>query len=325
MARTVPPTVTDHYSVPGIELPSRQDVEAALAPYVGERMPITDDRWQKVSGKIGRKESLRFIKRRVRQLVPGGGPARPQALVSEHYETHWARFPWPRTWDAPPDEQTFPGLWGDEGLLIRRYGIKRAHLLIVERMIASLRPQTALEVGFGNGINLFILSATFPDIAWSGIELTDAGLATARSVQHEPELPEVLRDFNPGQITSATAHKGLTLGLGDASALPFPDKSFDLVYTVQAIEQMQPIRDKVLREIRRVARKNAILVEPFAEANRGATRQHYMRSRGYLDLAIEELPAFGSIPSRSTPICRAASRSALPLLWLPSTRNHGRS
>jgi len=283
-------------SAPNLNLPSHAEVEAALAPYVTRRLPLTSPEWQAISGKVARKESKRRWMRRAKALLPGTGHARPQTLVSDHYETHWARFPWPRTWDPAPDEHTFPGTWGDEGLLIRRYGIKRAHLLVVERMIAALRPETALEVGCGNGINLLVLSSSFPGIAWTGVDLTNAGPDMARSVQAEPELPPVLRDFNPGTVESVTAHKALTVRQGDASALPFPDKSFDLIYTVLAIEQMQAVRDKVLKEIRRVARRHAILVEPFADANRSRTQQNYLRSRGYLDLAVDELPAFGLKP-----------------------------
>ena len=294
LPQSVPTTGTEAPSHGG--LPSRNEIEAAVAPYIAQRMPVGSPEWRRISGKVGRKENLRFIKHRLRNLVPGSGPARPQTLVSEHYETHWAQFPWPRTWDPAPGEPTFPATWDEEGLLIRRYGIKRAHLLAVQRMIARVAPSTALEVGFGNGINLFVLSASFPEIRWSGVELTEAGLSVARSVQQEPELPPVLREFNPGPVITTSGHHGLTLQQGDASALPFPDKSFDLVYTVLAIEQMQTIRDKVLREVRRVARKHAILVEPFAEANRTATRQHYLRSRGYLDLSIDELPSFGLEP-----------------------------
>ena len=277
-------------------LPTREEIEAAVAPYIVGRMPADDAAWSQATAKVRRRESLRFLKRQVSRWVPGMAQARPQSLVSDHYETHWARFPWPRTWDPATDEKPVPCTWDDEGLFIRRYGIKRAHLLVLQKMLAALKPESALEVGFGNGINLFVLSAAFPEISWNGVELTSAGLAMARSVQSEPELPKVLQDFNPGTVESSTAHKSLKIQQGDASALPFADNSFDVVYTVLALEQMQPIRDQALREIRRVARKYAIMVEPFAEANQSWTQRCYLRSRGYLDLSVDALPSFGLEP-----------------------------
>ncbi|HTG45313.1 MAG TPA: methyltransferase domain-containing protein, partial [Verrucomicrobiae bacterium] len=83
---------------------------------------------------------------------------------------------------------------------------------------------------------------------------------------------------------------------GDASKLPFRDQEFDLVFSFQALEQMQGIRDRAVSEMARAASKWVIATEPFAEFNQSAIQKHYMSARGYLDLSIDELPKFGLKP-----------------------------
>jgi ubiquinone/menaquinone biosynthesis C-methylase UbiE len=165
--------------------------------------------------------------------------------------------------------------------------------LLLSSLVDELKPQNALEVGCGNGLNLFVLSALHPATKWGGVELTESGVAVARAIQQEPELPKNLQDFAPGTLASVTAHREIQIQQGNVLALPFPDRSFDLVFTVLALEQMQAIGDQALSEIARVARRHAVFIEPFAEFNSTETRKHYLRHRGYLDLPVSELKRFG--------------------------------
>ena len=71
--------------------------------------------------------------------------------------------------------------------------------------------------------------------------------------------------MSPEPLLSRTAHQKITFMQGNAAELPFPDRSFDLVYTVHALEQMDEIAPKALSEIARVAKKRVIFIEPFRD------------------------------------------------------------
>jgi tRNA G46 methylase TrmB len=205
------------------KIPSRSEIESAVGPYVTKRMPVTSREWQEIFDRELRKEQKIHRKQKIRRWLPWSRHARPQALVSDHYETHWSELPWPRTKDPKPDEKGIVCLWGNEGLLVRRSGRKRAHHLLFSRLLRELNVKTALEVGAGNGINLLVLSTLFPEIEWTGVELTAAGVQVAKSIQSEAQLPTVLQEFANEPVRDAKAHRRVTLHQGDATRLPFAD------------------------------------------------------------------------------------------------------
>lgn len=280
----------------GFKLPTREEIDAAVRPFITRRMAVSSADWQEIYEREARKERKIHRKQQWRSILPWRKQARPQTLVSDHYETHWTEIPWPKTNDPSREEKGVVSIWDEEGILIRRYGRKRAHHLLFARLVRELKPRTALEVGCGNGINLLIMATLFPEIHWTGVELTEAGVQVGKSIQKERELPAVLREFSPEPIVDPTAHQRVTLRQGDASQLPFGEKEFDLVFSFQALEQMQSIRDKAVSEMARVTSRNVICTEPFAEWNRSEIQKHYMMARGYLNLSVEELPQFGLKP-----------------------------
>ena len=86
-------------------------------------------------------------------------------------------------------------------------------------------PSSALDLGTGTGQGAFAIARRFPDAQVVGVDLADAMLAEARR-KTPPELAERVRFEN-----------------GDASALPFPNASFDLV----AHANMIPFFDELAR------------------------------------------------------------------------------
>lgn len=274
--------------------PDQAQVAAVLEPFVAKRYPAESPEWRDISARVARRQRLHFWRKRFGLPRKSGG--RSQSEVLEEYSEKWPSRPWPRIRDPLPDERTVRAVWGREGLIIRLWGLQRAYLLLLSSVIEKLKPRSVLEVGAGNGINLFVLSALHSGIQWHGIELTEGGVAAAHAVQREPDLPQELRDFVPGPVASATAYRDIDFRQGNALALPFADGNFDLVFTVLALEQMQAIRDKALAEIARVTRRHAAFVEPFAEANTRPAQRHYLRHRGYLNLSVSELPKFGLDP-----------------------------
>jgi len=108
--------------------------------------------------------------------------------------------------------------------------------------------KTILEVGVGELTSIEAIYSEFgPDIDCYGIDLSFNrvfhGLSEFRN-RHE-KVPKIAK--------------------ADATKLPFPDNSFDLVYTRHTLEQMPLVYQKALDEIFRVAKNNVILFEPSFE------------------------------------------------------------
>ena len=74
------------------------------------------------------------------------------------------------------------------------------HQLVLARVLAWLAPSSALEVGSGYGLNLLLLSMQFPGVAFSGIELTEAGIAAAAAYAADVRTPATLSSFAVGPL-----------------------------------------------------------------------------------------------------------------------------
>lgn len=102
------------------------------------------------------------------------------------------------------------------------------------RDMYSLQPGTrVLDVGCAKGFLLYDLRAVVPGVAVAGLDISDYALDNSISS---------IRPF---------------LVRGTASALPFPDKSFDVVISINTIHNLQ--RDKcvtALHELERVSLKH---------------------------------------------------------------------
>ena len=101
------------------------------------------------------------------------------------------------------------------------------HLAPYEAALAAVdpAPSSALDLGTGTGQGAFAIARRFPEAEVVGVDLAEAMLAEARR-KTPAELAERVRFEN-----------------GDASALPFPDASFDLV----AHANMIPFFDELVR------------------------------------------------------------------------------
>jgi len=96
-------------------------------------------------------------------------------------------------------------------------------------------PHAVLELGFGQGFNLAYLAARFPEVRFSGIDLTPT---------------------HPGLARGRLDQLGLTnveLAEGDFHALPYADASFDLVFAIEAFCYARDLR-QALSEVARVLR-----------------------------------------------------------------------
>jgi ubiquinone/menaquinone biosynthesis C-methylase UbiE len=101
------------------------------------------------------------------------------------------------------------------------------HLAPYEVALAAVdpAPARALDLGTGTGQGAFAIARRFPGTEVVGVDLADAMLAEAR---HK----------TPAELAGRVAFEN-----GDASSLPFPDASFDLV----AHANMIPFFDELTR------------------------------------------------------------------------------
>ncbi len=103
------------------------------------------------------------------------------------------------------------------------------------------RGDRVLEVGFGNGKLIPPLLALQPDLAYTGIDISETMLAEAQA-------------FNRALVDA----KRIDLRLASVEALPFPDRAFDRAAIVNTIYFL-PSPGRALAELHRVLRPGGVL------------------------------------------------------------------
>ncbi len=105
-----------------------------------------------------------------------------------------------------------------------------------EQHFKLTKHSSILDVGCGKGFMLHDFARHIPGIHVKGIDISAYGIANA------------LEDMKP------------FLRVGNAKKLPFPDKSFDVVISINTIHNLPPEDCKQsLREIQRVARRGSFV------------------------------------------------------------------
>jgi Methyltransferase domain len=179
------------------------------------------------------------------------------------------------------------------------------HPLVRHRQISLLKPRRVLEVGFGRGLNLLCLSQAFPEVQFAGLELTKQGIAGTRALDANPLLPDALRQFRPFPIPAKRQGPRLDLRKGSAASMPFAHGEFDLVFSRQALEQMEASRPLVMLEMRRFCRGHAAVFEDFREWNTSGFRRRRNEAPHYFNCGLTDLAGMGfapAWPARSVPI-----------------------
>jgi SAM-dependent methyltransferase len=270
--------------------PHRNEISDTMAPYVVQRLSIQSEEWRtdrrKALGEWRRRLWLRRIQSLRFKLK------REQTMVREKYSSGWEE----KTWPSRSNGRISSYDWQSDGLKAHFWGIKRVHQRLIWRCVRALRPASVLEVGFGNGLNLLALSTAFPGVRWAGVELSPTGVARAKEAQRQTELPAEIASFCSWPNEAPQAYHAIDFREGDARQLPFDDCSFEMVFTLLALEQMEAIRDLAISEIARVSSRWLVMIEPFADFNRDPLRRTYSRAKGYLSLAISDLKRFGLTP-----------------------------
>jgi len=267
-------------------------IESAYMPFLldgrdGERA------WKSDYARRRRRALLRMVKR-----ILGLKQRDKQAIQSEYHKA-WSAGHGKYDVSTGPQKPA-AWRWRDRKLALDGLAAARLRAPLLAAVIDRLEPKKVLEVGCGNGINLFSLAGDFPDVEFTGIDLTPAGIDAAKSVQAEDKMPAALAGYIPLPNPDPTAFKRINFIQGSAAELPFADSEFDLVYTVLAVEQMERIRDQALAEIARVSRGHVLMLEPFRDTNRKGVRRLYAISRNYFRGSIHGLERFGLEPLWAT-------------------------
>jgi ubiquinone/menaquinone biosynthesis C-methylase UbiE len=271
------------------------EVWDTIKPFVTRIISLESDEWCTIEKKVRHKVRGALRERLIAFLRLADRPS-AQAEIDSRYSTRWSQDGF-SPFHFPSDKKGgTPFKFDGRGFRMYNSGYRRARLLYIMRLIEQLRPNSVLEVGFGEGLNLALLSARYPHIKFSGIELTAGGIGAAKGLQGESLLPDFLSRFSPLPLSDSAAHRRVDFRRGSAAEMPWPDGSFDLVFTSLALEQMEGIRHAALSEIARLCGKYTLLLEPFLEFNRSGLNRKYLWSKKYFRGAIRELHQFGISP-----------------------------
>jgi SAM-dependent methyltransferase len=264
-----------------------------MQPYL--RPPKDDDaRSWRAAAAVRR----RAIFGRLAMRVLSGG-RRDADAVRKEYGSAWAAGH--ARYQPDRREPKFsPWMWRDERLLFDAAGAQRFRTLLYAGVIERLRPKRVLEVGSGDGINLLVLAGAFPGVSFTGLELTENGLAAARRALSTPSTTLWLNTYSSLKQRDERAIERLRFVQGTATHLPFCDGAFDLVFTALAIEQMEQVRAEALREIARVTGGHLLTLEPFREVNAVGFRRLNVIGRDYFRGSINDLPTFHLMPEWAT-------------------------
>jgi ubiquinone/menaquinone biosynthesis C-methylase UbiE len=275
------PLMIDHDAIEEAYLPFLLDGEA------GKRA------WQSDYARRRRRALTRMIKRIL------GLKQRDRKAIQAEYHDAWSSGHAKYDVSAGPKKPA-AWKWNTRKLALDGLAAARLRAPLLAAVLDRLQPKKVLEVGCGNGINLLSLAGHFPDVEFTGIDLTPAGIEAAKKVQAGDALPARLAEYIPLEMADPQAFRRIAFIQGSAADLPFPDGEFDLVYTVLAVEQMERIRDQALAEIARVTRGHVLMLEPFRDANLKGVRRLYALSRNYFRGSIQGLERFGLEPVWAT-------------------------
>lgn len=144
---------------------------------------------------------------------------------------------------------------------LQRALIDRFHQKIVSEVVA-LSPQTFLDAGCGEGFVARRVVDAAPGISLTGCDVSEGALEIAANTNPEARF-----------VT------------GSVVALPFPDRSFDVVGCFEVLEHLPgDLPRQALSEMARVARRAVVLSVPheplFCLANAARGKNLDMRPRG---------------------------------------------
>ncbi len=135
-----------------------------------------------------------------------------------------------------------PSGWAGRWITVLMNVMNRALYRRVERELIALRPDSVLDVGFGNGVLVSRLARRLAARMICGIDISDDMVENASR-----------------RCRNAIASGRVELVAGNVMRLPFPDAAFEAVYTVNTL-YFWPDAAAGFREIGRVMKPGATLL-----------------------------------------------------------------
>jgi ubiquinone/menaquinone biosynthesis C-methylase UbiE len=173
----------------------------------------------------------------------------------------------------------------------------------IEELLRKKEKITILEVGCGNGINLFEVRQKFGDrVILTGMDISQNRITVGR------------RYFKSGLDAVAFAETSIT---GDTG---FADASFNLVYSIHCLEQIAYETKAAVREMHRISSDRIVMIEPVFENGSMLQRCYLVVSDhtrillksihelGYHLLRNEVVPVQSNLVNQSTLLVIAKSR-----------------
>ncbi len=156
-----------------------------------------------------------------------------------------------------------------QGLRLHRFKrtMDLARVRNVLGILKGLQPRSLLDIGSGRGAFLWPLLDGFPDLPVTALDLLDYRVADMRAVQD-------------GGVAQLTALKM------DATALAFPDRSFDVVTMLEVLEHI-PDTATALAEVCRVAARALVCSVP-SKADDNPEHIHLFDERALRALLTEQ-------------------------------------
>ena len=271
-------------------------IEEVIEPFVSRMFDPDDAEWRKLYNRTSIIRALQKYRRQVRRLfgMETRRTKRQAEGYGERYTAKWREDTLRQGLALNPGQT--PCAWKGRGYRLNAIGIKRVHQLYFMNILEALQPESVLEVGYGVGLNIFTMAARFPDIRFAGVELSSDAVMTGNALIQRPQLPEPIQTFSPEPAQSLTAHARVVIEQGNAAMLALPDASQDLVFSVQALEQMESIRERALSEMARVSRKYVVMFEAFRDWNATGLHRDCIVGKNYFQAWVSDLGSFGLVP-----------------------------
>ena len=271
-------------------------IEEVIEPFVSRVFTPDATEWRKLYNRTSIIRAVQRYRRQVSRLL-GLESRRTDHQAEgygERYTVKWREDTLRHRLALKPGQT--PCAWKGRGFRLNSIAIKRVHQLYLMNILAAVRPDTVLEIGCGVGLNLLTMAARFPDIGFSGVELSGDAVTTGKALIQQPQLPEPIQTFSPQPAQSHASHTRVAIEQGNAAKLALPDDSSDLVFSIQALEQMESIREQALGEMARVARKYVVMFEAFRDWNANGLHRNCIVGKNYFQARISDLSSFGLEP-----------------------------
>lgn len=259
-------------------------------------IPIAGPKGESIRRGINR-TILQLVRRNLLKQIQAWRRLKARGAVQDHYETTYEITPEEIFKSCAPGNRrpTYFRINGEAVVHASAEVTMKPTLERLGEILAALKPKNVCEIGCGYGRVLFYLADRLPDIEFQGLELTKSGVALADKLKahplHETPLGKLLDIKQQG----LPAIKKIAFTAGSAYDIPYEDKSFDVVYTFTALEQMSEKLPVALREIHRIAGKYVIFFEPFADAN-DFYGKLFLWSGNYFRIKTETVKKFGFRP-----------------------------